>query len=88
MRRLRRWGYPALPRVIVGDPSLAPPEVRWRTGLRPDRPTAARLARRLGTSAVRRLDDGSLGGAPLIVVVGVGSARVGQFAGHSAERRG
>jgi len=71
MRRLRRWGYLALPRVIVGDPSLAPPEVRWRTGLT-DRPTAARLARRLGTSAVRRLDDGSLGGAPLIVVVGVG----------------
>ena len=71
LRRLRRWGYPTIPRVIVGDPSLAPPEVRWRAGLT-DRTTAARLARRLGTTAVRRVEDASVGGAPLIVVVGLG----------------
>ena len=71
VRQLRRWGYPTVPRVSVGDPAFAPPEVRWRPTLT-DRRTAARLARRIGTSALRRLDDGATAGAPLILVAGAG----------------
>jgi hypothetical protein len=67
---LRRWGYPTVPRVIRGDPPFAPPEVRWRAGLT-DRAAAMRLARRLGTTAVRRVRGGAPGGPPLIVVAGV-----------------
>ena len=70
-RQLRRWGYPTVPRVSVGDPAFAPPEVRWRPALT-DRGTAARLARRIGTTALRRLDDGATAGAPLILVAGAG----------------
>jgi len=68
---LRAWGYPIVARVIRGDPPLAPPEVRWRAGLT-DRAAAERLARRIGTTAVRRIADRSVGGAPLILVAGVG----------------
>ena len=68
---LREWGYPTALRVARGDPSLAPPEIRWRAGLT-DRASAERLARHFGTSAVRRVADDHTGGAPLILVAGVG----------------
>ena len=68
---LRDWGYPTSPRVVRGDPALAPPEVRWRAGLT-DRASAERLARHVGTTAVRRVADDHNGGAPLILVAGVG----------------
>jgi hypothetical protein len=67
--RLRGWGYRPEPRVVRGDPRPPPPEVRWRERLT-DRATARRLARRLGTGAVRRVAAGSLDDAPLIVVAG------------------
>ena len=68
---LRDWGYPTSPRVVRGDPALAPPEIRWRAGLT-DRASAERLARHVGTTAVRRVADDHNGGAPLILVAGVG----------------
>ncbi|MET0686243.1 MAG: hypothetical protein ABW060_13070 [Solirubrobacteraceae bacterium] len=68
---LRDWGYPTAARVVRGDPALAPPEIRWRAGLT-DRASAERLARHVGTTAVRRVADDHSGGAPLILVAGVG----------------
>jgi hypothetical protein len=68
---LRDWGYPTAARVVRGDPALAPPEIRWRAGLT-DRASAERLARQIGTTAVRRVADDHTGGAPLILVAGVG----------------
>ena len=68
---LRDWGYPTSARVVRGDPALAPPEIRWRAGLT-DRASAERLARHVGTTAVRRVADDHTGGAPLILVAGTG----------------
>jgi hypothetical protein len=68
---LRDWGYPTSARVVRGDPALAPPEIRWRAGLT-DRASADRLARHVGTTAVRRVADDHTGGAPLVLVAGTG----------------
>jgi hypothetical protein len=71
LKDLDEWGYPTAARVVRGDPALAPPEIRWRAGLT-DRASAERLARHVGTTAVRRVADDHTGGAPLILVAGVG----------------